>query len=123
MNTQFISYNEDTNDEYHYSMSYEIMPGEDFLSSIKKAKTMSVLKLVVSKEDIKDDFLMFAGRTEAEIDDEVEICLKRQKVRKDFLTILYKPILITLKIKQTERLKKLLLKEQILLVNLRLILS
>lgn len=123
LNTQFISYNEDTNDEYHYSISYEIMPGEDFLSSIKKAKTMSVLKLVVSKEDIKDDFLMFAERTEAEIDDEVEICLKRQKVRKDFLTILYKPILITLKIKQTERLKKLLLKEQILLVNLRLILS
>lgn len=84
LNTQFISYNEDTNDEYHYSISYEIMPGEDFLSSIKKAKTMSVLKLVVSKEDIKDDFLMFAGRIGAEIDDEVEICLKRPKGAKRF---------------------------------------
>ena len=55
LNTQFISYNEDSDDEYHYSISYEIMPGEDFLSSIKKAKTMSVLKLVVNKKDIKDD--------------------------------------------------------------------
>ena len=48
LNTQFVSYNEDTDDKYHYSISYEIMPGEDFLSSIKKAKTMSILKLVVS---------------------------------------------------------------------------
>ncbi len=82
LNTQFISYNEDTDDEYHYSISYEIMPGEDFLSSIKKAKTMSVLKLVVSKEDIKDDFMMFAGRND--IADEVEICLKRPTGAKRF---------------------------------------
>lgn len=82
LNTQFISYNEDNNDEYHYLISYEIMPGEDFLSSIKKAKTMSLLKLVVSKEDIKDDFMMFAGRND--IADEVEICLKRPKGAKKF---------------------------------------
>ena len=82
LNTQFINYNEDTDDKYHYSISYEIMPGEDFLSSIKKAKTMSVLKLVVSKEDIKDDFMMFAGRND--IADEVEICLKRPKGAKRF---------------------------------------
>ncbi len=82
LNTQFISYNEDTDDKYHHSISYEIMPGEDFLSSIKKAKTMSVLKLVVSKEDIKDDFMMFAGRND--IADEVEICLKRPKGAKRF---------------------------------------
>lgn len=58
------------------------MPGEDFFSSIKKAKTMSLLKLVVSKEDIKDDFMMFAGRND--IDDEVEICLRRPKGTKRF---------------------------------------
>ena len=85
LNTQFISYNEDTDDKYHYSISYEIMPGEDFLSSIKKAKTMSILKLVVSKEDIKDDFMMFAGRND--IADEVEICLKRPKGAKSSLKI------------------------------------
>lgn len=82
LNTQFSSYNEDSDDEYHYSVSYEIMPGEDFLSSIKKAKTMSVLKLVVSKEDIKDDFMMVAGRND--IADDVEICLKRPKGAKRF---------------------------------------
>ena len=82
LNTQFSNYNEDSADEFHYSISYEIMPGEDFLSSIKKAKTMSVLKLVVSKEDIKDDFMMFAGRND--IDDNVEICLKRPKGAKRF---------------------------------------
>lgn len=82
LNTQFISYNEDTDDEYCYSISCEIMPGEDFLSSLKKAKTMSVLKLVVSKEDITDDFMMFAGRND--IADEVEVCLKRPKGAKKF---------------------------------------
>ena len=82
LNTQFISYNEDTGDKYYYSMSYEIMPGEDFLSSIKKAKTMSLLKLVVSKEDIRDDFMMFAGRND--IADEVEIRLKRPRGVKKF---------------------------------------
>ena len=82
LNTQFDCFNEDNDDEYHYSISYEIMPGEDFLSAIKKAKTMSVLKLVVSKEDIKDDFMMFAGRND--IADDVEICLKRPKGAKRF---------------------------------------
>lgn len=43
---------------------------------------MSLLKLVVSKEDIKDDFMMFAGRND--IADEVEICLKRPKGAKRF---------------------------------------
>lgn len=60
----------------------QIMPGEDFLSSIKRAKTMSVLKLTVYKDDIKDGFMRFAGRTD--IADEVDICLKRPKGYKCF---------------------------------------
>lgn len=82
LNTQFEHYNEDTEDKYHYTLSYEIMPGDDFLSSIKKARTMSILKLVVSKEDIKNEFMDFAGRND--IDDEVEICLKRPNGAKKF---------------------------------------
>ena len=82
MNEQFIKYNEECKDDFHYVISYDIMPGEDFLSSIKKAKTMSVLKLIVSKDDIKDDFMGFAGRTD--IADEVEICIKRPKGVKKF---------------------------------------
>ena len=104
LNTQFISYNEDTNDEYHYSISYEIMPGEDFLSSIKKAKTMSLLKLVVSKEDIKDDFMMFAGRND--IADEVEICLKRPKGAKKFPDNLIKAYFENSQNKATGKIKK-----------------
>lgn len=82
LNTQFTSYNEDTDDKYHYSLSHEIMPGDDFLASLKKARTISALRLTVSRDDIKDDFMQFANRTD--IDDEVEICLKRPKGAKKF---------------------------------------
>lgn len=82
LNEQFAKYNEDSDDKFHYIVSYEIMPGEDFISSVKKAKTISLLKLTVSKDDIKDDFMHFAGRSE--IADEVDICLKRPKGVKRF---------------------------------------
>lgn len=82
LNTQFKNYNEDMDDTYHYIMSHEIMPGDDFLSSLKKARTITMLKLIVSKDDIQDDFMRFAGRTD--INDEVEICLKRPKGAKKF---------------------------------------
>ena len=82
LNTQFIGYNEDADDKYHYTLSYEIMPGDDFLSSLKNARTTSVLKLTVNKEAIKDDFMQFADRND--IDDEVEILLKRPKGVKRF---------------------------------------
>ena len=82
LNTQFEKYNEESDDKYHYKVSSEIMPDEDFLSSLKKARTMSVLELTVSKDDIKDDFMQFANRTD--IADEVKICLKRPKGAKVF---------------------------------------
>lgn len=82
LNTEFARYNEDTDDKYHYTLSHEIMPGDDFLSSIKGARTTSMLKLTVSKESIKDDFMQFANR--GDIDDEVEILLKRPKGAKKF---------------------------------------
>lgn len=108
LNTQFVSYNEDTDDKYHYSILYEIMPGEDFLSSIKKAKTMSLLKLVVSKEDIKDDFMMFAERND--IADEVEICLKRPKGAKKFPENLIKAYFDNSQNKVTGKIKKVTIK-------------
>ena len=46
---------------------------------------MSVLKLTVYKDDIKDGFMRFAGRTD--IADEVDICLKRPKGYKCFTGI------------------------------------
>ena len=77
LNNLFIDYNENNNDNYHYSVSYEIMPGDDFITSLKKAKTTTLLKLVVNKSDIQDDFMQFAGRDE--ISDDVEIILRRPK--------------------------------------------
>ncbi len=47
------------------------------MSLLKNARTTSVLKLTVSKKDIKDDFMQFADRND--IDDKVEIWLKRPK--------------------------------------------
>lgn len=82
LNTQFENYNEDSDDKYHYTLSYEIMPGDDFIASLKDAKTTSALKLTVSKEVIKDDFMQFANRDE--IDDEVEIWFKRPNGVKKF---------------------------------------
>ena len=108
LNTQFESYNEDTDDKYHYSISYEIMPGEDFLSSVKKTKTMSILNLVVCKKDIKDDFMMFAGRND--IADEVEICLKRPKGAKKFPENLIKAYFDNSQNKVTGKIKKVTIK-------------
>ena len=71
LNTQFVNYNEDTDDKFHYTLSHEIMPGDDFLSLLKNARTTSALKLTVSKKDIKDDFMQFADRNG--IDDEVSV--------------------------------------------------
>lgn len=82
LNTQFENYNENSDDKYHYKLSHEIVPGDDFLSSLKKARTTSTLKLTVSREDIKDDFMQFADRND--IEDEVEILLKRPKSVKKF---------------------------------------
>ena len=82
LNTQFICYNENTDDKYNYTLSHEIMPGDNFLDLLKKARTTSALKLTVSKEYMRDDFMQFANRND--IDDEVEIWLKRPKGAKKF---------------------------------------
>ena len=71
LNTQFVNYNEDSDDKFHYILSHEIMPGDDFMSLLKNARTTSVLKLTVSKKDIKDDFMQFVDRND--IDDEVSV--------------------------------------------------
>ncbi len=108
LNEQFIKYNEDCKDEFHYIISYDIMPGEDFLSSIKKARTMSALKLIVSKDDIKDDFMGFAGRTD--IDDEVEICIKRPKGAKKYPDNLIQAYFRENQKKQNSKIKRITIK-------------
>ena len=37
LNSQFCIYNEETEDKYHYTLSYEIMPGDDFFEFAQKS--------------------------------------------------------------------------------------
>ncbi len=108
LNTQFEKYNEESDDKYHYKVTSEIMPDEDFLSSLKKARTMSVLELIVSKEDIKDDFMRFANRND--IADEVKICLKRPKGAKVFPDNLIKAYYEDSQNKSKAKIKKIVIK-------------
>lgn len=38
LNECFKRFNEETEEDYHYDVSYEIMPGDDFLTSLRKQK-------------------------------------------------------------------------------------
>ena len=78
LNECFNRYNEDTKEQYHYELSYEIMPGDDFLTSLKNAKTISLLTLTVHKNSLPNDFLRFAERDD-DIADDVEIRIKTPK--------------------------------------------
>ena len=81
LNNKLEVYNEETDDKYHYRVSYEIMPGDDFLSELKKAKSISLLTLTVDKEQMSD-WLKFAGR--ADISEDIEITIKRPFRKRNF---------------------------------------
>ena len=78
LNECFKRFNEETEEQYHYEVSYEIMPGDDFLTSLKEAKTISALTLTVYKDSLPNEFMLFAGRT-SDIADDVEIKIKIPK--------------------------------------------
>lgn len=82
LNAKFKQYSEECNDNYLYTLIHEIMPGDDFLTSLKKAKTTSFITLTVSKDDLNDDFMRFANRTD--ISDEVQILIKKPRKAKKF---------------------------------------
>jgi len=82
INSQFEKFNEQSDDDVLYRASYEIVPSEEFLIRLKKAKTMHVLRLEVDREVFKDDFWSLSGRND--IRDTVEVVLKRPKGTKIF---------------------------------------
>lgn len=82
INSQFEKLNEQNDEDILYRASYEIVPNEEFLTQLKKAKTMSALKLEVDKEVFKDDFWSLSGRND--IRETVEVVLKRPKGTKIF---------------------------------------
>lgn len=79
-----------------------------YLNTLISKKHNGLIKLVVSKEDIKDDFMMFAGRND--IADEVEICLKRPKGAKRFPDNLIQAYFDNSQNKATGKIKKITIK-------------
>ncbi len=55
LNAKFKQYSEECNDNYLYTLIHEIMPGDDFLTSLKKAKTTSFVLL----ESVAQMYLTF----------------------------------------------------------------
>ncbi len=82
LNQQFERYNEEADDKYHYKISYEIMPGDEFLTELKKAKSISFLQLTVERGELNNPFLKFANR--ADIAETVDIIIKRPSRSKNF---------------------------------------
>lgn len=82
INSQFEKLNEQSDEDVLYRASYEIVPSEEFLIRLKKAKTMHALRLEVDREVFKDDFWSLSGRND--IRDTVEVVLKRPRGTKIF---------------------------------------
>lgn len=82
INSQFEKFNEQSDENILYRASYEIVPSEEFLTQLKKAKTMHALKLEVDREVFKDDFWSLSGRND--IKEIVEVVIKRPKGIKIF---------------------------------------
>lgn len=82
INSQFEKLNEQNDEDVLYRASYEIVPSEEFLTRLKKAKTMHALRLEVDREVFKDDFWSLSGRND--IRDTVEVVLKRPRGTKIF---------------------------------------
>lgn len=82
INSQFEKLNEQSDEDILYRASYEIVPSEEFLTQLKKAKTMHALRLEVDREVFKDDFWSLSGRND--IRDTVEVVIKRPKGTKIF---------------------------------------
>jgi hypothetical protein len=82
LNEKLKLYNEQVMIEHHYKFSYQIVPGDDFLTEIKKAKYITLLKVTVCKDEVKDSFLKFAGRSD--IPETIDISIKRPKDCKNF---------------------------------------
>ncbi|AHF11223.1 MULTISPECIES: hypothetical protein [Dehalobacter] len=82
LNQQFEKYNEETDDKNHYKLTYEIMPGDEFLTELKKAKSISFLQLTVDRGELNNPFLKFANR--ADIAETVDIIIRRPKRSRNF---------------------------------------
>lgn len=77
LNDKLNSFAEISNAQLIFTLSKEIMPGDDFLSELRNMTKISLLKLTIEKEDFNDDFLCFAQR--ANIKDTVDLVIKKAR--------------------------------------------
>jgi hypothetical protein len=82
LNEMFSKYNEEKDDKNYYKLTYDIVPGDDFLTELRKAKSISFVKLTIEKSELNNPFLQFAGRVD--ISKDVEITIRRPKGAKNF---------------------------------------
>ena len=92
LNNQFNSIQEDSEDNYSYNVSFEIMLGEDFLAELDKMNKINIMRITVDIADLGKDFQNFAGR---DVRSTVELYIRKEQGRgknipKDIISTAYK---------------------------------
>jgi len=77
LNGQFNSIQEDSNENYSYTVSFDMLLGEDFLIELDKMKKINLLRLTVDIADLGGDFQNFAGTNE--VRSTVELYLRKKR--------------------------------------------
>ena len=93
LNEQFNSVHEGSDEQYSYSVSFEILPSEDFLVELDKMKKINLLRITMDIKDISlGDFQSFADRNELRPTVELYLRKKRGKginIPKDLISNAY----------------------------------
>ena len=80
LNEQLNSIHEDSDEQYSYSVSFEIMPSEDFLIELEKMKKINLLRVTMDIQDLDlGDFQNFAERDTLRPTVELYLRKKRSK--------------------------------------------
>jgi len=77
LNGQFNSVQENLDEQYSHTVSFEMMPGKEFLEELENMKKVNLLRVTVDIADLGRDFQSFAERDE--VRSTVEIYLRKKK--------------------------------------------
>ena len=92
LNWQFNSIQEDSDEQYSYSVSFEMMLGEDFLAELDKMDKINLMRITVDITELGKDFQSFAGRDEVRSTGELYIRKEKgkgKKIPKDMISTAY----------------------------------
>ena len=77
LNNKFHSVQEDSTENYSYTVSFEMMLGEDFLVELDKMKKINLLRITIDIAELGGDFQDFAGTNE--VRSTVELYLRKNR--------------------------------------------